>query len=323
MKKLFGMLIPVIELVLSPFILLASLLMYFIRKKDVARFRLSKKIFNLVGVFPVIDHFYEPLFNPKHLRKSLREDRPLPGVDLNIPGQLDLLDKFRFADELKQLPLEKTGKLEFYYHNGSFETGDACFLYNIVRFFKPKRIIEIGSGNSTLMALSALKKNREEDRSYSCEHICIEPFVNVWNTWLEQVDVKIAREKVENADKELFRSLQANDVLFIDSSHIIRPQGDVLFEFQEVLPLLASGVIVHVHDIFTPKDYRESYIVEHVQMLNEQYLLEAFLAFNSDFKVIGALNYLKNNHFEKFAEKCPVLRDEPYREPGSFWIMRK
>jgi hypothetical protein len=132
----------------------------------------------------------------------------------------------------------------------------------------------------------------------------------------------MVRERVERAAPALFEGLGQGDILFIDSSHVIRPQGDVVFEYLELLPKLASGVLVHVHDIYTPRDVPDDWIHERVRFWNEQYLLEAFLSFNREFRVVAALNHLKHDHFEALAACCPILGEEPHREPGSFWIAR-
>ncbi|HAX18069.1 MAG TPA: hypothetical protein DCY00_05695, partial [Actinobacteria bacterium] len=118
-----------------------------------------------------------------------------------------------------------------------------------------------------------------------------------------------------------FKKLDCNDILFIDSSHMIRPQGDVLYEYLELLPDLNNGVIVHIHDIFSPKDYPEEWVIGDVRFWNEQYLLEAFLTSNSRWKIIGALNFLHHNYYELLIEKCPRLT--PDREPGSFYIQKQ
>ena len=102
---------------------------------------------------------------------------------------------------------------------------------------------------------------------------------------------------------------------------MIRPQGDVLFEYLQLLPTINKGVIVHVHDIFTPRDYLEEWLKEGVNFWNEQYLLEAFLTYNSEFEILCVVNYLKHNHFKKNSVSCPFLTIK--REPGSFWMKRK
>ena len=111
----------------------------------------------------------------------------------------------------------------------------------MVRHFKPQCIIEIGSGSSTLMVRNAIARNKSDNPQYRCRHMCIEPYEQ---PWLEKTEVELIRDKVENVDKSFFQQLGPNDILFIDSSHIIRPQGDVLFEYLELLPTLASGVLV-------------------------------------------------------------------------------
>lgn len=310
--------LPILDIVLSPLTLISAGLMWMIRRTGVKNMRLSRYIFLKIGVFPIRNHYYEPLFDHSALRISLREDRLLSGIDLNIEEQLKIIEKFNYNDELRQIPMEQEG-LDFYYHNGSYASGDAEYLYNMIRLYKPARIIEIGSGNSTLMAIRAVKKNMLENPSYNCEHICIEPYEI---SWLEKTPAKIIRSKVEEFGNKIFGILEANDILFIDSSHIIRPQGDVLFEYLEILPKLNSGVIVHIHDIFTPKDYLDEWILEDVRFWNEQYLLEAFLSCNKEFRVIGALNYLKHNYFHEISKCCPILEMEPYREPGSFWMVK-
>lgn len=121
-------------------------------------------------------------------------------------------------------------------------------------------------------------------------------------------------------DASFFKQLQENDLLFIDSSHVIRPQGDVLFEYLEVLPVLNRGVIVHIHDIFSPRNYLRQWLQDEVKLWNEQYLLEAFLSNNGCWEIIGALNYLHHNHYDKLKRVAPFLT--PTREPGSFYIRK-
>lgn len=203
-------------------------------------------------------------------------------------------------------------------NNGAFESGDAEYWYQLIRATKPQRIIEIGSGSSTLMAIKAVEKNfNDAPSSERCEHICIEPYEM---PWLEEVAVSVVRKKVENLELSFFAKLQENDILFIDSTHIIRPQGDVLFEYLQLLPSLKKGVIVHIHDIFSPKNYPHQWLQDEVRFWNEQYLLEAFLTHNRDWRIVGALNYLRHNHYDKLKMVAPSLT--PEREPGSFYIQK-
>ena len=270
-----------------------------------------------VGVFPVRNHYYEPQFDMRGLRTLLSDDRTLPGIDWNVGEQLELLGRFTFGAELTNLPPAPTGRREFTFGNGAFESGDAEYLYQMIRLMRPKRFFEVGSGNSTLMALRALRKTKEEDASYQCEHLCIEPYEV---PWLETMGVSVIRKRVEEIELSLFKELDRNDILFIDSSHVIRPQGDVLFEILELLPNLKGGVIVHIHDIFSPRNYLKDWIVDEVRLWNEQYLVEAFLSNNAQWKIIGALNYLYHHHYDRLKLVTPYLGSD--REPGSLYIQK-
>ncbi|MFC7673173.1 class I SAM-dependent methyltransferase [Mycolicibacterium sp. GCM10028919] len=314
-----------LDLLAVPFAFLASILALAIRRAGINRMPYTSRVFRRIGVYPIRDHYYEPLFNTAHLTRSLDQDRDLPGIDWNIAEQLKLLEKFEFNRELVVLPLEhgsaeRGSNRKFFYNNGMFESGDAEYFYNVIRHLKPRRLIEIGSGQSTLLAKQAIAENVRQDPNSGCEHICIEPYEA---GWLEQTGVKVIRERVEAVPKELFRTLSRGDILFIDSSHMIRPQGDVLFEYLEILPILQPGVFVHIHDIFSPRDYPEKWISQDVRFWNEQYLLEAFLNFNASFEIVGALNFLKHHYPKDLASCCPILSEQmDSREPGSFWIRR-
>jgi len=274
-----------------------------------------------------VSHFYSPIPDLEDIRRRRseifdRSAKSLPGIDLNEAGQLALLERFRWQEELRALPRTPAGALSYHYDNPNFGPGDAEVLYSLIRLRRPATILEVGSGMSTLMALEAVRANRREDSAYSCRQVWIEPYEM---PWLEQVaGIEVLRQKVEAVDDGLFRSLRAGDILFIDSSHVIRAQGDVVREFLEILPLLAPGVLVQVHDIFTPYDYPEQWLWNEVRLYNEQYLVEAFLTQNRDFRVLAAVHWLCRNHRARLIEKCPVLVEglEPGGGPASLWLER-
>jgi hypothetical protein len=284
------------------------------------RFPITQRVLDRARVSVLRHHYYSPAVIPSDIARPLDVPRPLPGIDMNAEGQLSLIQEFHYTDELLRIPLEQTRDDAYAYHNGSFESGDGEMLYNVVRHFKPKRIVEIGCGQSTLMALLAEKQNQRNNQGYSCQHICVEPYEQ---PWLENTGVEVIRTRAEHVDPGIVASLEENDILFIDSSHVIRPQGDVLHEYLFLLGLLRPGVIVHAHDIFTPRDYPKEWVIAERRLWNEQYLLEAFLSFNRDFEILAAVNYLSHEHREKLAAACPVLVRETGREPGSFWFRRR
>ncbi len=261
-------------------------------------------------------HYYEPTYREEDLPANTAVDRPLPGIAWNDACQLALLAQFNFGDELKALPQTKPSPSAFGYVGGQYGNGDAEVYYSMVRTKKPRRIIEIGSGESTLIANLAVAANRRDDPDYRCEQICIEPYEV---DWLEGTGVTVIRQVVEKIDLAIFDSLGANDILFIDSSHIIRPWGDVLREYHEIIPRLASGVLIHVHDIFSPRDYPENWLRAERRLWNEQYLLEAFLAFNNRYEIICATNWLWRHHYDALANACPMSLT-PKKGPSAFWF---
>jgi hypothetical protein len=305
------------DLGLVPLVYPAARLLRAVRAVGVQKLPRCRSTLLRAGVFPIRDHYYEPQFDFRHRRHPSSQERPLPGINWNVPEQLALHGQLRFAGELRDLPGDPPEPLDYYLNNDSYKSGDAEYWYQLLRLKKPGKIIEIGSGFSTLMARKALRKNQEENPAYACQHICIEPFEM---PWLEQTGVTVRRQRVEEIEASFFGQLNAGDILFIDSSHMIRPEGDVLFEYLEVLPSLQPGVIVHIHDILSPRNYLDSWLLEYVFFWNEQYLLEAFLTHNGAWKVIGALNYLKHSHYEPLKSICPFLA--PDREPGSFYIQK-
>jgi hypothetical protein len=204
----------------------------------------------------------------------------------------------------------------FYINNGNFESGDAEFLYQFIRAVKPRKIIEVGSGHSTKIARIAMLKNWGESALPLNTHVCIEPYEM---KWLEDLgDISVIRKRVEDCELDWSKELGPGDLLFVDSSHMIRPQGDVLTEYLTIFPRLSSGVYIHIHDIFTPKDYVSNWVVEQVRFWNEQYLLEALLSNTDRYEVIGSLNYLKHHNYPELKAVCPYLT--PEREPGSFYL---
>jgi len=306
----------VVDVILPPFLLLAALPMWTARRIGLGRVPLSRKTLRFAGVLPVIDHYYEPMFRTRTL-DSLRVPRRLPGIDFRSDAQRSLLATFVDVEPFKRFARDKVNDTEYFLDNNSFVSGDAEIWFHMVRHFKPVRIIEIGSGHSTRLARLAIDMNMAENPAYRCEHICIEPYEA---PWLEQLGAKIIRKRVEDVDRTIFETLGQNDFLFIDSSHIIRPQGDVVVEYLDIIPSLKAGVIVHVHDIFSPRDYLDSWVHDEILFWNEQYLLEAYLSDNAKTEVVLAVNMMKHDAPELMQHACPNLTSE--REPGSFYFRR-
>ncbi len=263
-------------------------------------------------------HFYQPIPDTQSLPETLW-NRPseLAGIDMNDAMQLDLLRNHfpKFRGEYDQFPAEPTGEPgRFYLYNGLFDGPDALVAYCMIRHFRPGLIIEVGSGFSSLVAAEAIAKNG------GSELICIDPFpLDFLRKGVPGLH-SLIEKKVEDIDPEFFSQLHSGDILFIDSSHTVRIGGDVNYLFLEVLPRLKPGVIVHVHDIFLPFDYRRDWVTDEFRFWSEQYLLQAFLTFNSTFEVLMANNYLGHYYEDAVKTAFPSLTSWG---GGSFWMRRK
>ncbi len=282
------------------------------RRYGVENFHLQRRLFKRWGVFPIRNHYYEPkfLYGADFDASQIRD---LP-IAINTVEQLVQLQSLDKLEELAELDAEKSGDKGFYVHNPNFGAGDAELYYLIIRNKKPRKILEIGSGYSTKLSLLAIEKNRAD--GFDCALTCIEPFEM---PFLDKVEgITVIRKQVETLPTSLFASLEANDLLFIDSSHIIRPGNDLLFIYFQILPVLQKGVIIHIHDIFTPRHYPQEWLTQKMRFWNEQYLLEAFLYNNEGFKILFAANHLVKTNFEEAKKVLIHLKMDS--EPSSFWI---
>jgi hypothetical protein len=308
------------DLLTYPVTLVSGLQMWLLRRGGIPNFPLSRKFILSLGVFPIRRHFYEPQFHPDDLDAAFASQRHLPGIDLQPGLQLDFLSQFKFGAELQNFldpknPILNNGKT-FNMDNVAFGPGDIDFYYSIIRLKKPERIIEIGSGNSTIVALAAIEQNAREDSSYKCEFISVEPY-----PWFEHPAIKHMKEKVENVALDIFQALEKDDILFIDSSHMIRPQGDVVYEYLNILPCVGAGGYIHIHDIFTPFNYPEVWVKSWHLFWNEQYMVEALLSETHAYKIIGALHYLSRLFPEQAKAAMPLLKDgDKYGQ--SLWLLK-
>jgi len=306
----------VIDFILAILAIPSGYLLRAIRRHGIENRPMCRSVLEHIGVFPIRDHYYEPQFNYSG-ESTESSARNLTGIDWREEKQLSFISNLTYSKEIQDGALTSEESQGFHFGNGFFEAGDAEFWYQLIRHLKPKRIYEIGSGYSTLVAVQAIAANQSESADYSCEHICIEPFEK---PWLENSNIIVLRKTIETIDLDMFRNLDAGDILFIDSSHMIRPGGDVLIEQLQILPSLNKNVVVHFHDIFSPRDYPNKWIRNKVLFWNEQYLLEAFLTHNSNWEILGALNFLHHEHHEELKRVAPYLL--PSHQPGSLYIQR-
>ena len=276
------------------------------------------RLWEELGVHVTPVHFYEPIPDLQSLdKKSWNQRQVLSGVEMNADMQRHLLCEVfpSFRDEYEQIPRNAPAKgASFYLDNGRFSGLDPLLAYCMVRHFRPRQIIEVGSGYSTLVLAQAARVNGDTELH------SIEPYPPDFLTGSVPGLTSLLVKKVEEVEPSFFTHLQAGDCLFIDTSHVVRTGGDVNHLFLEVLPLLQPGVLVHVHDIFFPYDYPKEWVVEQRRFWTEQYLLQAFLTYNSKFEVLVSSGYLKANHLEELKTVFPS--GDPW-QGGSFWMRRK
>jgi hypothetical protein len=261
-------------------------------------------------------HFYQPLPDTRTLTDRPWVESATPGIEWNEAQQLRLLQHFaQFQSEYDLFPSAPTGvDSDFYLNQNLFDGTDALVLYCMVRHFKPSIIFEVGSGMSSLLSAKAALKNG------ATTLVCVEPSPNeVLKNGFPGL-TSLFRQNVQDVSLETFEKLGENDILFIDSTHVVKIGSDVNYLFLEVLPRLQPGVIVHVHDIFLPEEYPRPWVLNDFRFWTEQYLLHAFLCHNSAFEILFANNYMGVKHREAMQATFPR---SPWWGGGSFWMRRK
>lgn len=279
------------------------------------------------GFLPIPVHFYSPIPDIEDLRKRdvWSKVSGMAGIDFQKEAQASLLEEIgvRFGEECSWA-YEPDGNTEtFFLNNPSFSFGCAASTHGLIRQLQPKKVIEIGSGMSTRVILSALRKNAIESGLLENYQV-VDPYPSAEIKKL--MGKNLITQRVELLDVEFFAELAEDDILFIDSSHSVKIGSDVNYLFLEVLPRLAPGVVVHVHDISLPYEYAQAYATNSAfrQFWTEQYLLQAFLSCNDKFEVLFGVHFLMTDHQEVFKQAFPYYHPERYSVvSGSFWIRRK
>lgn len=270
---------------------------------------------NKMDLFTNIHPFnhYESPYPDERIYKDLSKNKDIENtevleIDFKLREQAILLEKF--------LKFEKPTWENGYYNinNGWFGYASSDSLYYMMRYYKPDRIIEIGSGYSTAAMLDVNAKYFGN----SIKIICIEPFpTRLYNIIDDSVNIELYKDFVQNISLGLFKSLKKNDILFIDSSHVAKHGGDVNYELFEILPCLKKGVHIHFHDILYPFQYPLQWIKEG-RTYNETYMLRAFLMNNKNYDIElfnGRGKLFENNGIE-------YPRELKYLGDGSMWIKK-
>jgi len=268
-------------------------------------------------------HFYSPIPDPDELKKREanifdRSQQVLAGINLNTEDQLELMSRFKSFYQEIPFTVQKTEGNRYYFENNFYSYSDAIFLYCVIRHFKPKSIIEVGSGFSSFCILDTNEKFF--GGSIRCQFI--EPYPDRLYSRLKPGDkevIEITETKLQDVDLYYFEKLAANDLLIVDSTHVAKTGSDVNRIFFEILPHLKKGVLIHFHDIFYPFEYPKEWVYEG-RSWNESYLLRAFLQYSNCFKVLLFNTYLEQFYEEIFRVDFPLCLKNP---GGSIWLRKE
>jgi hypothetical protein len=247
------------------------------------------------------------------LRKS-----PMAGIDFDTASQIRWAEKtLSSAIAEFSAPAHGTyGAGAYYYENRSFEYGDAEIAYAIVRATRPRRILELGSGFSTLILAMACEANARDGAD--TELVANDPFPRGVTPIPTPGLTRLERRRAEDVPLEEFEKLEAGDVLFVDTTHTVKIGGDVNYVVLDVLPKLQPGVLVHFHDIFLPHEYPRPLVEGHGAYWAEQYLLQAFLALNAGYEVLFANHAVSVGEPEDFRQLVPAFRGD--NVASGFWL---
>jgi len=270
-----------------------------------------------------IYRFVAPKFQTIHLEHRVEAvpryhlDQPHPQLhDLIKSGQEKYADFLALASKNEdhfdrlQSQLSDTG---FLWRNDFFPAWDTVMLHTMLGHFKPKRYLEVGSGYSTIVAQQAIK-----DHEIDTKIISVDPHPRAD---IDHFADTLYRKRLETIDISILTDLDDGDILFIDNSHRLLPNSDVMVFFLEVLPQLKPGVVVHIHDVYLPYDYPENMCQ---RMYSEQYALAiALLHAPERYEILMPSFYV--SQIDALSQiLAPIWDSDSIKDPeshgGSFWI---
>jgi hypothetical protein len=266
-------------------------------------------------------HFYSPLVDVDdvHAIRAVRERlsaAPPAGVAFDHDAMKAMLK--RLAAHYGLFPFHKDhgGANRFHYDNPFFGCHDAAVYFSMLFEFRPKRVVEIGSGFSSRLLLDTSERFFGGETGITL----IDPSPGTLDDLRPTARTRMLNCPVQEAPPDLFDQLEANDILFVDSSHVGKTGSDVNHYLFQILPRLKAGVIIHIHDIFWPFEYLAEWVLTDKRSWNEAYLIHAFLQYNDAFEILYWNNYASHFMGADLKETMPLCLGN---EGGSLWIRRK
>jgi hypothetical protein len=274
-------------------------------------------------VFDVVRHdYYSPVPDLARLPNGIWERRSeLEGLALDPRRAIEFVeDELAASIAELDLPVEDPGVPgRFFLRNAAFEAVDAELLYAMIRAMRPARVIELGSGYTTLLINIACRRNAEA--GLSTVHEVFDPYPRPQILGGPPPEpTHITPISATEVPLETFGDLEPGDVLFVDTTHTVKLGSDVNFIILEVLPRLRAGVLVHFHDIFLPWEYPRTWFTEMRYFWAEQYLLQAFLAYNREFEVLVPAQALAREFPDRLGRVIPSFVEGV--SPASMWLRR-
>jgi Methyltransferase domain len=277
---------------------------------------------NVPQLFPA-GHFYSPVVDPSTITSYLAQLRSgdfneVRDVELHLADQLELITKLKVSvGKWRTGSLRLVGGARYQPDNDQYGPGDAACFAGIIGYLQPTRIIEVGSGWSSALALDA-----SEALGVAVQHTFIEPYPDRLHLALRPADRKrvvIHEQPVQEIPLDLFETLEANDILFIDSTHVYKPGSDVQYLFNHILPVLKDGVFVHIHDMFFPFEYPASWILAG-RNWNELYMVRMLLQNSNRYSVRFWNHYLVSTQHAIATAAIPELA---INAGGGLWFAVK
>ncbi|MEO6138285.1 MAG: class I SAM-dependent methyltransferase [Luteimonas sp.] len=266
-----------------------------------------------------LGHFYSPIGDIDALaaeRSRLwSHDARCAGIDFQREAQTRLVrDVFPLLLQAFDYPDHAVDAGSYHLQNSQFSQADARALFALLRHWRPRRMVEVGSGYSTLLAADINRRFLDN----ALHLTAIEPFPRSFLHDLPGLQ-SLRIERVQDTPAQVFAALESGDVLFIDSSHVLKTGSDLVHLLTQVLPCLASGVHVHFHDLFLPDDYPPQWVIDENRSWNEQYAVQAILASNPRYRVVYGTQYALTRLSDVAHAAFGSLAGQPYAG-GSFWI---
>lgn len=279
-----------------------------------------RRVFGRLGFDLIGRDYYSPIPNTAKLRDNLFTARSeLQGLTVDLPAALEFLeqDLAPYASEYKPPEMPTDNPRDFYLDNGFYGQIDAELLYAMVRRLNPSQLIELGSGMSTLVIADARAKNADISQT---RHAVYDPYPRADLVGTLGRIAELHTISANDVPLSEFERLRSGDILFIDTTHTVKTGGEVNRIILDVLPVLAPGTFVHFHDIFLPWEYPYEFLADRNFFWSEQYLLQAFLAFNREFEVVLPVHALNREFPAQIEQLIPSAR--PGLRAAAFWLRR-